>query len=135
MFSIMTMASSTTNPVAMVSAIRVRLLSEKFSRYMTAKVPTSDRGTATLAMKVAWGLRRKTKITATTSRTDSSSSNSTSCTEARMPVVRSVTTVTLIPAGRPAVSPGRAFWIWSTVVMTLAPGWRWTFSTMAGVVL
>ena len=49
-----------------------------------------------------------------------------------MPVVRSVTTVTLSPAGRPAVSCGSASLIWSTVVMTLAPGWRWTLSTMAG---
>ena len=63
----MTMASSTTKPVAMVSAIRVRLLSEKCSRYIAPKVPTRDSGTATEAMKVAATLRRKTKITAVTS--------------------------------------------------------------------
>ena len=53
MFSIMTMASSTTKPVAMVSAISVRLLIEKPARYMTPNVPTSDSGTATLGMIVA----------------------------------------------------------------------------------
>ena len=53
MFSTMTMASSTTKPVAMVSAISVRLLIEKPARYITPKVPTSDSGTTTLGMIVA----------------------------------------------------------------------------------
>ncbi len=107
----MTMASSTTKPVAMVSAISVRLLSEKCSRYIAPKVPTRLSGTATEAMKVAAALRRKTKITAVTSSTDKSSSNSTSWTEARMPVVRSFTTFTSTEGGRPAVRSGRLFLI------------------------
>ncbi len=53
MFSIITMASSTTKPVAMVSAISDRLSSEKPHRYMTASVPTSDSGTDRLGMMVA----------------------------------------------------------------------------------
>ncbi len=53
MFSIITIASSTTKPVAMVSAISVRLLIEKPARYITPNVPTSDSGTATLGMTVA----------------------------------------------------------------------------------
>ena len=73
MFSIMTMASSTTKPVAMVRAIRVRLLMEKPARYMTPKVPTSESGTARLGMMVADSLRRNRKITITTSATASSS--------------------------------------------------------------
>lgn len=60
MFSITTMASSTTKPVAMVSAISVRLLMEKPRKYMAAKVPTSDSGTATLGIMVAGTLRRNT---------------------------------------------------------------------------
>jgi hypothetical protein len=75
MFSIITMASSTTKPVAIVSAINVRLLSEKPARYITPNVPTSDKGTAMLGMTVAEALRRKIKITNTTSTTDSISSN------------------------------------------------------------
>ena len=50
MFSIITIASSTTKPVAMVSAISVRLLTENPARYMTPKVPMSDSGTTTLGM-------------------------------------------------------------------------------------
>ncbi|CRO42713.1 hypothetical protein PAERUG_E10_London_26_VIM_2_06_13_02639 [Pseudomonas aeruginosa] len=53
MFSTMTIASSTTKPVAMVSAIRVRLLIEKPDRYITPKVPISDSGTAKLGIRVA----------------------------------------------------------------------------------
>ena len=60
MFSIITMASSTTKPVAMVSAIRDRLFKLKFVRYMTAKVPISDSGTDRLGMIVAGTLRRNT---------------------------------------------------------------------------
>ncbi|MNO05654.1 hypothetical protein D3C81_2271320 [compost metagenome] len=60
MFSMTTMASSTTNPVAMVSAISVRLLIEKSRNTITAKVPTSDSGTATAGIIVAGTLRRNT---------------------------------------------------------------------------
>ena len=81
MFSIITIASSTTKPVAMVSAISVRLLIENPARYITPNVPTSDSGTATLGMNVAATLRRNRKITITTSATASRSSNCTSRTE------------------------------------------------------
>ncbi len=67
MFSTMTMASSTTKPVAMVSAISVRLLIEKPARYITPKVPTSDSGTTMLGMIVAGTLRRNRNVTSTTS--------------------------------------------------------------------
>src|SRR5476649_188899 len=69
MFSIMTMASSTTKPAAMVSAISDRLLRLKPHRYITAKVPISDSGTDRLGMIVAGTLRRNRKITSTTSAT------------------------------------------------------------------
>ena len=131
----MTMASSTTKPVAIVSDIRVRLLRLNPSRYITPKVPTNDSGTATLAMNVAGMLRRNRKITATTRATASISSNSTSSTEARIEVVRSVSNATWTPSGRLASSDGSCFLIWSTVVITLAPGWRWTLRMIAGVVL
>ncbi len=95
----MTMASSTTKPVAMVSDMSERLSSEKPSRSMTAKVPTMERGTERLGMIVAGMLRRNTKITATTSARARNSSNSTSATEARMVVVRSVRGTMSIPGG------------------------------------
>ncbi len=77
MFSIMTMASSTTKPVAMVRAIRLRLFSEKPSRYITPHEPISEIGTARPAIRVARRLCRKKKITTTTMTTASSSSIST----------------------------------------------------------
>jgi hypothetical protein len=59
MFSIMTMASSTTNPTDTASAIRVRLLIENPRHHMTAHVPASDNGTVTPAAIVGVGRRRK----------------------------------------------------------------------------
>ncbi len=44
-FSIMTMASSTTKPTEMVSAISERLSIEKPATHMAAQAPTSDSGT------------------------------------------------------------------------------------------
>ena len=134
MFSIITIASSTTKPVAIVSAIIVRLLSEKPARYMTPNVPTSDSGTEKLGMIVAGRLRRNRKITSTTSTTASISSNWTSSTEARTVMVRSVSVVTSTAAGIDAVSCGSIALTRSTTSMTFAPGWRWIFMTIAGVV-
>src|ERR1035437_8704122 len=84
MFSITTMASSTTKPVEMVSAISDRLSMLKPKRYMTAKVPMSEAGTATVGMSVARQLRRKTNTTRITRMTERMSVLSTSLTEARM---------------------------------------------------
>src|SRR5271170_5392025 len=100
MFSIITIASSTTKPVEIVSAIKDKLSSEYPSRYITPKVPTSDSGTATLGIIVAERLRRNKKMTITTSATVSISSNSTSLTDARMVTVLSVSTATCTEAGR-----------------------------------
>ncbi len=135
MFSIITMASSTTKPVAMVSAISVRLLIEKPARYITPNVPTSDSGTATPGITVAGTLRRNRKITITTSAIASSSSISTSCTDARIVVVRSVSTSALTEAGSEACSCGSIVLMRSTTAITLAPGWRWILTTMAGLPL
>ncbi len=50
-----------------------------------------------------------------------------------MVVVRSVSTATSMPAGRSDEQLGQQFRTLSTVAMTLAPGWRWMLSRMAGV--
>ena len=133
MFSMTTIASSTTKPVAIVSAISVRLLIEKPARYMTPNVPTSDNGTATLGMSVAGTLRRKTKITITTSATASKSSNSTSCTDERIVTVRSVRSSTSTAAGSEALRRGSNSLTLSTTSMTLVPGCRWMLRMIAGV--
>ena len=81
MFSSITMASSTTNPTARVSAISDRLSSENPSRYITANVPMSDIGSARLGMIVAETFRRKMKITITTRKSVRVSVNFTSRTD------------------------------------------------------
>ncbi|MNX94132.1 hypothetical protein D3C86_1263530 [compost metagenome] len=122
MFSSMTIASSTTKPVAMVRAIRVRLLTENPARYITPKVPISDSGTATDGMIVALARRRNRKVTMTTRAMAISNSCCTSLTEARMVWVRSVSTTTSRPAGRLSVMLGSRALIRSTTSITLAPG-------------
>ncbi|MNJ68423.1 hypothetical protein D3C77_646710 [compost metagenome] len=106
MFSSMTMASSTTKPAPMVSAIKVRLLVEKPARCMKPKVPIKDSGTARLGISVAGRLRRNRKVTSTTSPTANTSSHCTPRTDARMLSVRSVRMRTCAAAGRLAVSCG-----------------------------
>ncbi len=120
----MTIASSTTKPVAIVIAINDRLLRLNPARYMTARVPTNDSGTDKLGITVAETLRRNRKITSTTSTTAKASSNSTSATEARIVLVRSVSTSTSTAAGKAARSCGSNAWMRSTTSITLAPGWR-----------
>src|SRR5580704_15766460 len=99
MFSIMTIASSTTNPVAIVNAMSDKLLSLNPTRYITAKVPTSESGTQRHGSSVAEGRRRNTNMTITTITTARPSSNSTSATDARIVVVRSVSTATSTAEG------------------------------------
>ena len=60
-------ASSTTMPIARVSASRVKLLIEKPRKYMIAKVAMMDVGIARPGMIVARRLRRKMKMMTTTS--------------------------------------------------------------------
>ncbi|MNP18266.1 hypothetical protein D3C76_1107410 [compost metagenome] len=122
MFSSMTMASSTTKPVAMVRAMSVRLLTENPARYMTPNVPISDSGTAIDGMRVALKRRKKTKVTITTRTMAISSSCCTSLTAARMVWVRSVSTETSRPAGRLSVIDGSRPLMRSTTSITLAPG-------------
>ena len=124
MFSIMTMASSTTKPVATVSAISERLSSEKPAVAMRAKVPSRDSGTATEGITVAHRRRRNTAITPITRATVSSRVNCTSCTEARMVTVRSANTSSATPAGSTWRSSGSRARRRSTVSTMLAPGWR-----------
>ena len=59
-------ASSTTMPMARVSASRVKLLIEKPRKYMIANVATMDVGIASPGMIVARKFRRKRKMMITT---------------------------------------------------------------------
>ena len=73
---------------------------------MTASVPISETGTEMLGMIVAGTLRRKTKITSTTSTMASTSSKAASSTEERITPVLSATMSTCIDGGRLASSCG-----------------------------
>ena len=87
-------------------------------------MPTSDSGTAMLGIIVADKLRRNRKITITTSAMTSISSNSTSFTDARMSVVRSVMISTCTDFGSVDSSCGSSFSMLSTTWIVFAPGCR-----------
>ena len=69
------MASSTTKPVPMVSAISDRLSRLKPEKYMMPKLVISDSGSATPAIKVARNERRNNSTTSVTSTTLKTSVN------------------------------------------------------------
>src|ERR1039457_5298098 len=133
MFSIITMASSTTNPVEIVSAINERLSRLKPTTFMTPNVPMMASGSATLGMTVAQNFRRKTNMTMTTRNTVRIKVNCTSWTDARMVAVRSVRMETLIAGGMDALRRGNNAFTRSAVSMMLAPGWRWISMMTDGV--
>src|SRR6478609_4098859 len=99
MFSIITIASSTTKPVEMVSAINERLSRLNPARYMMPNVPMSESGSATLVITVAQSFRRKRNITITTSAMVSSNVYCTSRTDARIVWVRSARIETYTDGG------------------------------------
>ena len=115
MFSSTTMASSTTNPVEIASAMSERLSRLYPQAYMTAKVPISERGTAMLGMIVALTVLRNAKTTRMTSTTEIRRVISMSRTEARIVVVRSITTSTLIAGDMDALNCGNKAYTLSTV--------------------
>ena len=99
-FSSTTIASSTTKPVAIVSAISEKMLSEYPSRYIAPNVPISDTGTATL------GNQRRARAAAGTRTPPGSPARPTAaawswCRAATRgsTVVRSISTSSLIAAG------------------------------------
>ncbi len=106
--STMTIASSTTKPTAMVSAMSDRLSRLKPSGSITAMVASKASGITALGMSVASTWRRKRKMTATTSRMVMSRVVSTSLTEARMVWVRSARTWMVMAGGILACRPGNA---------------------------
>jgi hypothetical protein len=127
------MASSTTKPVPMVSAISDRLSRLNPAKYMMPKLVISDSGSATPAISVALSERKNSSTTSVTSTTLRTSVNWTSWTEARMVTVRSETMVRFTPAGIARWTLGISARIWLTTSMTLAPGWRWMSIMTAGV--
>ena len=134
-FSIMTIASSTTNPTETASAISERLSIEKPASHIAAQVPASDSGTVMPTARV--GVRRR-KNANTTSITTTTVAASVSCMSrmlARIISVRSVRIEILIPAGTQCFSSGNNAWMRSTVSTTLASACLVTLISTAGTPL
>ena len=129
MFSSMTMASSTTKPIDSISAIIDRLSMLKPNGYIAANVPTIDSGSARLGMMVAETLRRKTKITSTTSTSARIIVNFTSVNELRIDSERSNRTCSSTDGGSWSCSCGSSCLTSSATATVLVPGWRWIAST------
>ena len=123
-FSATTMASSTTNPAAMMSAISERLFRLNPARYMKPKVVTSETGTAIAGIMVARQSRRKASTTRMTSSTERSNVFCTSWMEARTVEVRSSETRRFIDGGSDSRSTGRSASMPLAVSMMLALGSR-----------
>ena len=131
-FSSTTMASSTTKPVATMSAISERLFRLKPARYMKPKVAMIDTGTAAAGMSVARTRRRNAKTTRMTSPTAMMRVFSTSESEARMVAVRSMATPSSAAAGIEAERNGMRSRTRCTVSRMLAFGSRLTMISTAG---
>ncbi len=132
MFSSTTIASSTTKPVATVSAISDRLSRLNLKKNIRARVPSSDTTTATAGIRVARPLCRNRSTTTTTSTTEISRVRSTSTREARMVMVRSSEMSRLTCGGSWARSSGIRALMRSTTAMMLAPGCRVICTITAG---
>src|SRR6266567_7187596 len=99
-FSITTMASSTTRPVARVMPNKVSELMEKPNSLMNANVPMSETGMVTAGMMVAPQSSRKRKMTTITMPMASPSVTSTSLMESPTTVVESNATAYSSPGGK-----------------------------------
>src|SRR5215467_743449 len=125
MFSIITIASSTTKPTEIVNAINEMLSRLKPATYMTENVASRDNGTARDGITVAHSVRRNKKITMTTRQIVSSIVNCTSCTAARVTSVRSIISSTWTEGGSDCCSFGINRLIVSASSTVLAPGAFW----------
>ena len=133
MFSSTTIASSTTNPVEIASAISDRLSRLNPSRYMPPKVPTSESGTAMLGIIVARTVRKNANTTRMTRMTETSSVVSMSLTEARTVTVRSIAIVRSIAGEIEDCRNGIRARTRSTVSIMFAPGCRNTMMRTPGL--
>src|SRR5206468_4606671 len=125
MFSSITMASSTTKPMARIRAIMDRLSSVYPNTYITAKVPTSENGRARLGMTVAEKFLRNRKITITTRPSVRAMVNWMSRNEFLIDCEPSYRILRWTEGGSWAMIVGSNFLIASAMATALTPGWRW----------
>src|SRR4029079_6553142 len=103
--------------------------------YITANVPTMEKGTAAPGISVAEMLRRNRKMTNTTTQMVSSRVNSTSRMEARIGSERSVTTVRFSAGGISRWNWGSSARMSLTTSTVLVPGCFWMARITARLLL
>ncbi|CAM4248350.1 hypothetical protein COSO111634_35830 [Corallococcus soli] len=121
-FSMTTMASSTTRPVASVRPKSVSVLSEKPNALTNMNVPSSDTGSVVTATSTLRQPCRKMKMTRTTRRMASPRALSTSSMEALTALVVSKATLYVRPGGKLADSRFSSFSTPSRTSSALEPG-------------
>ncbi len=100
MFSMTTIASSTTSPVASTIANRVSVLIEKSKSFTNAKAPISDTGIVAAGMSVARQSSRKRNMTRMTRRIAPPRVNTTSRIDSPTTSVASHARLYFIPGGK-----------------------------------
>ena len=126
MFSITTIASSTTSPVANVSPNIVNVLIENPRTCMIANVPTSDTGIVMTGTSVVRGSCKKTNTTRTTSTIESASVIKTSLRDSVTKSVASKAIFALTPGGKLWAKPAIAARTALATSRALAVGSAWT---------
>ena len=122
MFSITTIASSTTKPTHSTSATSEKMFRVKPSIHITISAPASDSGTLSMAIRVGRSRRRNSSITSATITMLMPSATSTSCSADSVVGVRSKIGVIFTSAGNTWLSPGSAARIALTTAIALASG-------------
>ncbi|MNI72280.1 hypothetical protein D3C73_1282140 [compost metagenome] len=121
-FSITTIASSTTMPMASTMPNSVSMFTENPSASMPMKVPTIDTGTAITGISVARRLCRNRNTTITTSTSASKKVWITSEIDARVKAVVSITILYSMPSGKVAFMSARVLVTAADTSRALAPG-------------
>ena len=132
MFSSMTMASSTTRPIASTSASNVRVLMLKPASAISANVPTRLTGIVMMGMMDARIVRKNTKMTSATSTTASMIVRYTLATERSINTELSLATSTSRSAGKSALSLGKIRRTPSDSSSGFAVAWRITPTATTG---
>src|ERR1035437_7794791 len=131
-FSMTTMASSTTSPVASVMPKRVSELIEKPKSLIKAKVPISETGIVTAGIMVARQSSRKRKMTVMTMKTATTRVTSTSRMESPTTVVESKAMAYSSPGGKLFDNSFNAALAWLSTSRALALESCMTPTPMAG---
>ena len=122
MFSVTTIASSTTSPTASTTASMESTLMEKPARYITKKMPISEMGITNAGMSVTRQLRRKAKMISTTRMNAMMTVFCTSAMEALINLVLSNATSRITSSGRSFFIISMRLRTSSAISMWLAPG-------------